>query len=150
MLVSGLAVCDLGVPPAFRVALIRTAPDEHRVVLTNHHIVLDGWSLPILLQEIFAGYLGHRLPAPGSYRRFVTWLADRDTAAAHAAWRDVLAGFDTPTLVAPAGRHQPGPRGSETATLPQDTTEAIGELARTHHTTVNTVLQAAWAQVLMG
>ena len=78
-----VAVCDLGVPPAFRVALIRTAPDEHRVVLTNHHIVLDGWSLPILLQEIFAGYLGHRLPAPGSYRRFITWLADRDTAAAH-------------------------------------------------------------------
>ena len=55
------------VPPAFRVALIRTAPDRHRVVLTNHHIVLDGWSLPILLQEIFAGYLRAptaRRPAP--------------------------------------------------------------------------------------
>ena len=98
------AVCDLAHPPAFRVALIRTAPDRHRVVLTNHHIVLDGWSLPILLQEIFAGYYGQRLPAAGSYRRFVTWLADRDVEAAHAAWREVLAGFDTPTLVGPPGR----------------------------------------------
>ena len=45
------AVCDLADQPAFRVALIRTAPDRHRFVLTNHHIVLDGWSLPILLQR---------------------------------------------------------------------------------------------------
>ena len=50
------AVCDLADPPAFRAALIRTAEDRHRCVLTFHHIVLDGWSLPILLQEIFAGY----------------------------------------------------------------------------------------------
>ena len=105
------AVCDLAHPPAFRVALIRTAPDRHRFVLTNHHIVLDGWSLPILLQEIFAGYYGQRLPAAGSYRRFVTWLADRDLDAAHAAWREVLAGFDTPTLVGPPGRSGLGPRG---------------------------------------
>ena len=58
--------CDLADQPAFRVALIRTAPDRHRFVLTNHHIVLDGWSLPILLGEIFASYHGQRLPAAGS------------------------------------------------------------------------------------
>ena len=47
-------------------------------------------------------YYGHRLPAPGAYRRFITWLADRDLDAARAAWREVLAGFDTPTLVGTA------------------------------------------------
>ena len=57
------AVCDLADQPAFRAALIRTADDRHRFVLTNHHIVLDGWSLPILLREIFASYYGQRLPA---------------------------------------------------------------------------------------
>ena len=56
------AVCDLAHQPALRAALIRTADDRHRFVLTNHHIVLDGWSLPILLQEIFASYYGQRLP----------------------------------------------------------------------------------------
>ena len=88
----------------FGSALIRTAADRHRFVLTNHHIVLDGWSMPILLREIFAGYYGQRLPAAVSYRRFVTWLADRDLDAARAAWREVLAGFDTPTLVGPPDR----------------------------------------------
>ena len=48
------AVGDPTNEPTFRAALVRTAPDRHRFVLTNHHIVLDGWSLPILLQEIFA------------------------------------------------------------------------------------------------
>ena len=90
------AVCDLANPPAFRVALIRTAPDRHRFVLTFHHIVMDGWSMPILLQEIFASYHGQRLPAAAPYRRFVTWLADRDLAAAEAAWREVLAGLTPP------------------------------------------------------
>ena len=143
------AVCDLDHPPAFRVALIRTAPDRHRFVLTNHHIVLDGWSLPILLQEIFAGYYGHRLPAAGSYRRFVSWLADRDLASAQAAWCEVLAGFDTPTLVGPPARSRLGPRGTTSFRLPEETTRALDELARSCHTTVNTVLQGAWAQVLM-
>jgi hypothetical protein len=143
------AVCDLAEPPAFRVALIRTAPDRHRVVLTNHHIVLDGWSLPILLQEIFAGYYGHRLPAAVSYRRFIGWLAERDLDAAHAAWREVLTGFDTATLVGTPNRVTLGPRGSISYRVSEDTSQALGKLARSHHTTVNTVLQAAWARMLM-
>ncbi|GAA4295002.1 non-ribosomal peptide synthetase [Mycobacterium paraffinicum] len=143
------AVCDLRGSPAFRVALLRTGPERHRVILTNHHIVLDGWSLPILLQEIFASYYGQRLPAAGSYRRFVTWLAERDLAAAQAAWRDVLAGFDIPTLVGPPGRSKLGPRGVASARVPEATTQAVSELARSCRTTVNTVLQGAWAQVLM-
>src|SRR5262249_42256505 len=134
---------------AFRAALIRTAPDEHRFVLTFHHIVVDGWSLPILLREVFAGYYGQRLPAPGSYRTFVTWLADRDRAAARAAWREVFAGFDTPTVVGPRDRLELGQRGAKSFRVPEETTRAVSELARTHHTTVNIVLQSAFAQLLM-
>ncbi len=59
------AVCDLGDQPVFRVVLIASADDRHRFVLTNHHIVMDGWSLPILVQEIFASYTGGRCRQPG-------------------------------------------------------------------------------------
>jgi glycopeptidolipid biosynthesis protein len=141
------AVCDLVERPTFRATLIRTSGNQHRFVLTFHHIVIDGWSLPILLQEIFAGYFGHRLPAAPSYRSFVSWLGRQDREAARAAWREVLDGFTTPTLVAPPGHG--GPRGVESYRLSAETTKALGELARSCHTTVNTVLQAAWAQLLM-
>jgi len=143
------AVCDLTRQPAFRVALVRIAADQHRFVLTNHHIVIDGWSKSILMKEIFVSYFGQRLAAPVSYRRFVTWLADQDHAAAQEAWRDVFDGFDTPTLVGPPARVVLGPRSTESLQVSAETTRALGELARSCHTTVSTVLQAAWAQVLM-
>src|SRR5262249_35823829 len=141
--------CDLADGPAFRAALIRTAEDRHRLVLTNHHIVVDGWSMPILVTDIFAGYYGQRLPAAVSYRRFVSWLADRDRDAAEAAWREVLAGFDTPTLGGPPARLGVCARGVASFRVPEQPTRAVSELARSSHTTVNTVLQGAFAQLLM-
>ncbi|WP_156660754.1 non-ribosomal peptide synthetase, partial [Mycobacterium sp. 852002-10029_SCH5224772] len=143
------AVRDLDDQPPLRAALICAADNEFRLVLTVHHIVMDGWSLPILLQEIFACYYGSRLPAAAPYRRFVSWLATRDAAAAHTAWRELLDGFDTPTLVAPPERGELGQRGVAAVQLCAETTSALGELARSCRTTVNTVLQAAWAQLLM-
>ncbi|WP_085168577.1 non-ribosomal peptide synthetase, partial [Mycobacterium celatum] len=142
------AVCDLAHEPAFRAALIRTAPDRHRFVLTNHHIVLDGWSLAILMREIIAGYGGQPLPAATPYRTYVAWLADRDLDAARAAWREVLAGFDSPTLFAPPDRLSLGTRSVESFWVSAQTTAAVSELARSSHTTVSTVLQGAWAQLL--
>ncbi|WP_156766269.1 condensation domain-containing protein, partial [Mycobacterium sp. E342] len=144
------AVCDPTNRPVFRAALIRTAPDRHRFVLSFHHIVLDGWSVPILMQEIFASYYGQQLGAPVPYRRFVTWLADRDLEAARAAWREALDGLESPTLVGPAGRVARGQRAARSYRVSGETTQALRELARSCHTTVNTVLQAGWAQLLCG
>ncbi len=141
------AVCDLADQVAFRAALFRTEADRHRFVLTNHHILMDGWSKSILLQEIIASYYGQRLPTAVPYRSFVSWLADRDLDGAHAAWREVFAGFDTPTLVGPPGRWL-GRQGVASSRVSEQTTRALNELARSHHTTVNIVLQGAFAQLL--
>ncbi|MGO4447255.1 condensation domain-containing protein, partial [Mycobacterium sp. 2YAF39] len=143
------AVCDLSRQQLFRAALIRTADDRYRFVLTNHHIVLDGWSLPVLLQEIFAGYYGHRLPEPMPYRRFVTWLAGQDRDAAEAVWAKVFDGFETPTLVGSPHGLALGRRGVGSYRVSAQTTQALGELARSRRTTISTVLRAAWAQLLM-
>ncbi len=143
------AICDLATQPPIRAVLIQSAPDRYRLVLTNHHIVLDGWSIPILLGEVFASYYGHRLPAPVPYRRFVSWLSGCDLNAARAAWRQVLAGFDTPTLVGLAGQADDARREVASYEVSEQITQALGELARTCHTTVSTVLQGAFAQLLM-
>ncbi|OBA58466.1 non-ribosomal peptide synthetase [Mycobacterium sp. 1100029.7] len=143
------AVSDLAARPAFRAALIRIAENKHRFVLTNHHIVMDGWSLPILLREIFTSYYGERLPAPAKYRSIFTWLAAQDRGAAQAAWREMLDGFDNPTLVGPATRLGLGRRRVDSYRVSAETTRELNTLARSCHTTVNTVLQAAWAQLLM-
>ena len=147
--VERAAVCDLASQPPFRAALIRTGADQHRLVLTNHHIVLDGWSLPILLGEVFASYYGQRLPPAAPYRRFISWLAGRDLDAARTAWAQVWAGFDTPTLVGSSGKVGQGRRDVASFVVAEDTTNALGELARSCQTTVSTVLQGVFARVLM-
>ncbi|CPS34678.1 non-ribosomal peptide synthetase [Mycobacteroides abscessus] len=142
------AVCDLAEQPAFRAVLIRVADNRYRFVLTNHHIVLDGWSMPILMQEIFAGYHGVRLPPAASYRSFVTWLSERDQVAAQHAWRKAMAGFDVPTLLGPPQKLQFGRRSVDLFRVPLRTTRALTKLARSQQTTVNVVLQGAWALLL--
>ncbi|ORA07522.1 hypothetical protein BST16_28100, partial [Mycobacterium asiaticum DSM 44297] len=79
---------------------------------------------------------GQRLPAAVPYRNYVRWLADRDLDAARAAWRELLAGFDTPTLIAPPDRGGPNPRRADLFRLSERTTRAVGELARACRTTV--------------
>ncbi len=140
---------DIADDAPFRVALVRTGEHRHHLLLTNHHIVMDGWSLPILLREIFACYYGQRLPVAAPYKEFITWLAERDLDAARTAWGEVLAGFDMPTLVAPQRRAHSGRRGVRSFRIAEPTTRAVGELARVGHTTVNVVLQAAFAQLLV-
>jgi len=144
------AVCDLSGPPVFRAVLAQAGDDRYRFIITGHHILMDGWSMPIVLQEIFAVYFGQPLPPPVAYRRFVAWLDERDHGAAQAVWQKVLNGFEAPTLVGSPGKTGLGPRGVETMLVSAETTQAITTLARGHHTTVSTVLQAAWSQILMG
>ncbi len=48
---------DMTKPPLLRYMLIKLADDLHRMVFTNHHILLDGWSTPVLQTELFALYL---------------------------------------------------------------------------------------------
>ncbi|GAB2507077.1 hypothetical protein GCM10026982_37090 [Nocardiopsis aegyptia] len=96
---------DLGEPGLIRFAVLRLGPERHRLVLTHHHILLDGWSLPVLVTDLFALYEaegGGAVPAPATpYRDHLAWLAGRDRPAAEAAWSRALAGLADPTMVAP-------------------------------------------------
>ncbi|MFH8349523.1 amino acid adenylation domain-containing protein [Streptomyces sp. NPDC018045] len=146
---------DLARPPLLRCRLLRTGAAAWTLVLTNHHLVLDGWSFPTLVEEIFRAYAQGGstagLPGPPAYRSYLRWLAGQDREAAAAAWRESLAGLERPALVAGAGH--PGTRPElphlVTSALPEPATAALTETARRCHVTLNTVVQGAWA-VLLG
>ncbi len=142
------AVYDLVGQSPWRAVLFGYESGRYRLVLTSHHIVCDGWSGQVLLREIFVGYDGGSLPAAASYRSFLSWLAGRDRRAALAAWGEVLAGFESPTLVG-GDRLGSGERGAVTCRVSAETTRAVNELARSCQTTVNIVLQSAFAQLLV-
>ena len=101
---------DLTRPPLLRLGLFQVGPSAYYLVATHHHLLLDGWSHPLLIAEVRAIYHALRrrespdLPAPRPFRDYVDWLARQDVDRAEQFWRSYLAGFDTPTAL-------PGDRG---------------------------------------
>ncbi|WP_042000602.1 non-ribosomal peptide synthetase, partial [Streptomyces sp. AcH 505] len=143
---------DLSRPPLLRFTLIRLGGGRHRLVLTNHHILLDGWSMPVLLRELMTLYTTHgdltALPRVRPYRDYLGWLKSRDREAARLAWTEAFAAFGSPSVVAPE-------RGALTAaperihfTEDEAFSAALTRFARSNGVTVNTVVQGAWGLVV--
>ncbi|MZE56819.1 amino acid adenylation domain-containing protein, partial [Streptomyces sp. SID5770] len=144
---------DPAEPPLLRATLVRDG-HRHRLLLTLHHIVADGWSVTVLLRELTAAYAGETLPEPADPRPYLAWLATRDRDAARDAWREALAGLEEPTrLPAPAGDGADAPRTRTERVdvrLPEALTAELAARARREGLTLSTLLNGAWALLLGG
>ncbi len=147
---------DVGRGPLIRFLLIEL-PDQHwHLAVVAHHIVIDGWSLPLFVSEMLALYRAAgdtaALPSPPRpYRDYIGWLAGRDQMASRALWAEHLKALDGPTLLSPALTATPPQAGiprQTTLRLDRDATTALAEAARTRGVTLNTLVQMAWATML--
>ena len=141
---------DLAVAPLLRVSVVVLGPQRHQVVLTIHHILADGWSMPVLVAELLAIYRAggdvRGLGPVRPYRDYLAWLAAQDTDTAREAWSQALAGLDGPTLLAPNAPGRPSAVPDELqATLGEQLDAALRWRAREIGVTLNTVVQGAWA-----
>ncbi|MFI6638593.1 amino acid adenylation domain-containing protein [Streptomyces sp. NPDC050504] len=140
-------------PPLIRFLLSRVGPDEHKLVITNHHALLDGWSMPIVGRTLLAIYAelggGPAAPVAPPLQEYFRWLAGRDHQASLAAWRDALAGVDDATRLAPAstgtGVERPG---RVSVGLGREFSDRLRAFARDEGITLTTVLQTAWGLLL--
>ncbi|MCI3928031.1 non-ribosomal peptide synthetase [Streptomyces sp. AN091965] len=152
---------DLGVhfdpaaPPMLRFTHLTLEADRHELVLTVHHVLVDGWSLPLLIQDLLSLYAGEGdatgLPRARSYRAYLTWLEGRDAQDSGRAWARELDGVTEPTLLAPGALDAPGSGIGQadvplTATQARALTQRAGELG----VTLNTLIQGAWGILLGG
>lgn len=94
---------DLAEGPPLRATLAALGPDHHRLLVVFHHIVLDGWSVPLFWRELADRYQGDGcepvLPSP-AYPEYIGWLQRRDRQGSLRRWREMLSGVDEPTVVA--------------------------------------------------
>ncbi|MGH3927610.1 MAG: condensation domain-containing protein, partial [Pseudonocardiaceae bacterium] len=142
--------------PLFRALLVRLAPDEHVLLLTAHHIVTDGWSMGVLVDELSSMYSAAArgenaaLAAPPlQYADFAVWQRNRLTGSILdeqlSYWKQQLSGICP--LELPTDRPRPAVRTSAGAVhefaIPADITARLNELARSQHTTLFTTLVAA-------
>ncbi len=147
---------DLEAGPLWSVELIRHSETCWWCMFCAHHALWDGWSLPVILQEVLQGYqtaiVGQppSLPPARPYRDYIAWLGRQDHEAAEAFWREQLCGVSaaTPLGVERVSRGvEPGP---EEVDLPLDAalSDRLRQFARRQRLTLNTLLQGAWALLL--
>ncbi|MGL4960428.1 MAG: amino acid adenylation domain-containing protein, partial [Inquilinus sp.] len=134
--------------PPLRFLLVRLGSERHRLVVTNHHILLDGWSMPVLLDELFGLYRGEDLATATPYRAHLEWLSRQDRGAAEAAWRAALSDLDGPTRLVAASAASGSFPETVGCGLSAELGEALGMQARRLGVTLNTLVQAAWGLLL--
>ena len=126
--------------------LTRTGARESTLLLAIHHLVIDGWSTPLLLRDLLAAYESDAaLPAlPVRYETVAGALALRDHAASIAQWQQALDGVQPTVLFA-----EPAASVTESllALTPQESTQ-LTERLRAAGITLNVMMQAIWGIVI--
>ncbi|MFD0365988.1 amino acid adenylation domain-containing protein [Nocardia sp. GCM10030253] len=156
---------DLGRGPSVRATLVTLPPDSagtarSRLIMTIHHILMDGWSLGLLFGELRALYLGGGdadvLPPVRPYRDYIGWLVAKDMSAARNWWAEHLAELSGPLIIGDGGSSMGIARTSEAPAeaevtrfvLDADDTTRLRGWARQHGLTLNSVVQFAWTILL--
>ncbi|WP_232511970.1 non-ribosomal peptide synthetase [Herbaspirillum sp. meg3] len=139
---------DLAKPPLMRFSLLQTTTGQH-FVWTYHHILIDGWSMPVLLSEVMAAY-GKQLttaPAP-DFRVFLDWLGRQDATAARDFWRAELAAMTPSRWPVEQGAACSGSFAEMTWQPQAGTGARLGIFARRHRLSAPSIFMLAWALVL--
>ncbi|HKV09943.1 MAG TPA: amino acid adenylation domain-containing protein, partial [Thermoanaerobaculia bacterium] len=144
---------DLTRGPLLRATLLRLGAEEHRLLLTFHHAIVDGWSVDLVLRELAAP---SPLPEPPlQYGDFAVWqrrwLAGEPLAALLAHWRGRLAGAPD-VLALPTDRPRPAVRSHKGAmarlAIEAELAAALGALSRQGGATLFMTLLAAFEALL--
>lgn len=149
---------DPAEPPLIRVAIIEEEEERFRIICSYHHLIMDGWSLPIVLRDLFRFYEAHARGRPvqlerGSpYKAYIEWLRAQDLAIAEAYWRGTLQDVTaaTPIGIEKSLRDRDGRAGYAEAEihLSIEATASLNAAAKAHQLTAGTAVQGMWVLLL--
>ncbi|WP_372422067.1 non-ribosomal peptide synthetase [Salinarimonas chemoclinalis] len=151
---------DMARAPLMRLVLRRIGAEETLFVWSHHHILLDGWSFGLVLEEVLSCYAAlARGGAPLAlaparpFVDFISWLDRRDHEADDRFWRDYLGGVTTPTKLAVdrgQGVHEGG-SGTERirdVVLDEATSAAVQAACGRLGVSLSALVHGAWARLL--
>ena len=148
---------DLLQPPISRFRLVQLQDNTHQFIWSFHHVLADGWSIPIIWQEVLTCYQANcrqtapALPPLRPYRDHIAWLKSQDIAKAEIFWRAQLQGLTHATPLPAActtSPISPQPYHQQNRSLAPGLYASLQTFARQHRLTLNTLIQGAWALLL--
>ncbi|MEO7533477.1 MAG: amino acid adenylation domain-containing protein, partial [Ferruginibacter sp.] len=147
------------IPPLMRLALIRLEEDRYHMLWTSHHILFDGWSMPILMMEFLSTYealsKGQDLAEvqEDRYEDYIRYIERADKEQEESYWRNYLKGLEHSTLLPFIANTTERTKGqgeykSEHLQIDAERANKIKSFAQKHRLTVNTVMQGVWSCLL--
>lgn len=141
---------------SIRANIAALKPDESLLLLSFHHILLDGWSLPILFKDLFEIYdnIAHKitphLEHTTAYSEYIKWLERKDKAAVLEYWKDYLANYEEVCIVPSSKKMEVSTYHNMNKVIELDEayTEKLANIAKQYKVTVNSLFQAIWAVIL--
>ncbi|MFL9458806.1 amino acid adenylation domain-containing protein [Tolypothrix bouteillei VB521301_2] len=144
--------------PLMRLHLLQLNENTYQFVWCHHHILLDGWSLPLVFQDLFAFYQAIcdgesvSLPATVNYRNYISWLQRQDLNSAKEFWQQKLLGFSAPTPLRVdkplSNTQQHSGYSEQQIQLTVSATEKAVSFVRQHQLTLNNLVQVSWGLLL--
>ncbi len=148
---------NLAKPPLMSFNLIQVQNDIYQFIWTYHHLLLDGWSVPLIIKEFITVYetiiQDQKLPLekPRPYRDYIAWLQQQDLSNAQTFWSKILQGLTTPTTISRQTDRFKSPNKNyqeQHLQLSEEVTAKLKFFAKQHQVTINSLVQAAWALIL--
>ncbi|BAZ54103.1 amino acid adenylation domain-containing protein [Nostoc sp. NIES-4103] len=150
---------EISQAPLMRLTLLQLSENHYKFIWSHHHLLLDGWSSSLLLQELFACYQALsqskniQLQKPRPYRDYIAWLQKQNLSIAELFWRQYLKGFTTITSLGidqNFGNQNSKDKkyNTQLLKLSNKETAALQSFARQQQLTLNTIVQGAWAILL--
>ncbi|WP_206911854.1 hypothetical protein IGL98_000585 [Enterococcus sp. DIV0840] len=151
---------DLEADPLFRIKLIKVATNDYKMLMSFHHIILDGWCNAILLSDLRAFYqqlitgqsyeiIKQTINPDYAHADYVRYLAKMNTRDAKEYWHTLLEDYTTIASVLPTTVEAvESAQNQIKQVLDEQTCEKIRMLAKSLNTTVNTIFESAWGLLL--
>ena len=148
---------QLSQAPLMRLYLIQLNRNTYQFVWSSHHLLLDGWSLPLVFQDLLNFYQTicqgetFRYQPTVTYRNYIAWLQKQDQKQAEKFWKQKLQGFTAPTHLTvekPRSDKDGISYGEQKIQFTASLTTALQSFVRQNRLTLNNLVQATWALLL--
>ncbi|MFM5979975.1 MAG: amino acid adenylation domain-containing protein, partial [Sphaerospermopsis kisseleviana] len=150
---------QLSTAPLMQLSVIQLSADSYQFVWNFHHLLLDGWSVPLLFQDLLYFYQAiikgenPTLPAVLSYDKYIAWLQQQDLSKAEEFWREKLQGFTAPTpltvdKLSSKGKQLDSSYREQKIQLTREETSRLQTFTRKHQLTMNNLVQGVWSLLL--
>ena len=143
---------DLTKAPLFKVTLIKHS--SYTMIWSQHHILTDGWSTPLILTDVFKAYEALKegrnisLKSRPLYQTYIAWLQTQNKKKAEHFWRNYLSSIEGPTFLRFKGEEQDKDYDTFSLAFSEAETDALNRFAQERNLTLNTLLQGALGIVL--